>query len=380
MSIEFQPLRTSDSDDYGEDEELHHEFGEIYDHGDDIFEVLETTHSTKGNIRNGIRRNYKYFCLLGVVMVIWAAIHIMIPLLKASKIKIALCENCLSAPTTLARDLPYLIYGTAWKESQTSELVKSAILNGYRFIDTANQPKHYNEEGSGDGWTEAVRELNLTRSEIYIQTKFSQNQDERSAPYNVSAPVSERVRDSVKSSLQHLKTNYLDALILHSPYSKIETTMEAWKAMESFVDDGKVLQLGISNCYKLETLSDLYDRSRIKPTILQNHLRTTEFDPKLLKFTRDHKMQYQAFWTLTANSNHLQKNEIKDFASAKGLSPQLYMYAFLLSIGITPLDGSKSHQIEDVDFIKRLQNKELVAFENEDEINLMANALEMKLI
>lgn len=380
MKSEFQPLRTSDSDDCSDDEGLQHEFGEIYDDGDDIFEVLETTHSTAGTIRNIVSRNLKYFCCFGVIMAFWGVMHAMIPIMTASKIDIELCENCLSAPATLAQDLPYLIYGTAWKESQTSELVKSAILNGYRFIDTANQPKHYNEEGAGDGWTEAVRDLKLTRSDIYLQTKFSPNQDARSAPYNTSAPVSEMVHESVKSSLQNLQTTYLDALILHSPYSKIETTMEAWKVMESFVDDGTVLRLGISNCYSLEVLTDLTNRARIKPTILQNHLRATEFDPQLLQFTRDHNMQYQTFWTLTANKKQLEKIEIKEMATAKGLSPQLYMYAFLLSIGITPLDGSKSHQIEDVDFIKRLQDKELVTFEEDDEIYRMANALEMNLI
>jgi hypothetical protein len=39
--------------------------------------------------------------------------------------------------------MPRLIYGTAWKKEATTQLVVKAILNGFRGIDTACQPKHY---------------------------------------------------------------------------------------------------------------------------------------------------------------------------------------------------------------------------------------------
>jgi hypothetical protein len=38
-----------------------------------------------------------------------------------------------------------IIYGTAWKKSATAELVSLAIRSGFRGIDTACQPKHYDE-------------------------------------------------------------------------------------------------------------------------------------------------------------------------------------------------------------------------------------------
>jgi hypothetical protein len=39
--------------------------------------------------------------------------------------------------------MPRLIYGTAWKKEATTQLVIKAVLNGFRGIDTACQPKHY---------------------------------------------------------------------------------------------------------------------------------------------------------------------------------------------------------------------------------------------
>ena len=44
---------------------------------------------------------------------------------------------------------PRIIYGTAWKKADTARLVTLAIQTGFRGIDTACQPKHYNEAGVG---------------------------------------------------------------------------------------------------------------------------------------------------------------------------------------------------------------------------------------
>lgn len=41
--------------------------------------------------------------------------------------------------------MPRLIYGTAWKKERTTDLVVKAVLAGFRGIDTACQPKHYQE-------------------------------------------------------------------------------------------------------------------------------------------------------------------------------------------------------------------------------------------
>ena len=45
--------------------------------------------------------------------------------------------------TNAGVQMPRLIYGTAWKKEATTQLVVKAILNGFRGIDTACQPKHY---------------------------------------------------------------------------------------------------------------------------------------------------------------------------------------------------------------------------------------------
>jgi diketogulonate reductase-like aldo/keto reductase len=66
-----------------------------------------------------------------------------------------------------------MIYGTAWKKDQTSEYVISAINAGFRAIDTACQPKHYNEPAVGNALNYLYQQKTITREEIFLQTKFT---------------------------------------------------------------------------------------------------------------------------------------------------------------------------------------------------------------
>jgi len=171
---------------------------------------------------------------------------------------------------------PRLLYGTAWKKDDTERLVRTAILRGFRGVDTACQPKHYNEPGVGAGVTSALSEksasASLARTDLYLQTKFTplSGQDPARVPYDPKAPLAEQVRQSVAASLRNLGTDYLDCLVLHSPLPSATQTLEVWRTMESMVDIREVRQLGISNCYGLDELEALFDSARCKPAVLQN--------------------------------------------------------------------------------------------------------------
>ena len=276
------------------------------------------------------------------------------------------------------KDGPILIYGTAWKEHDTAEYVQQAIRAGFRYIDTAAQPKHYFEEGVGDGWTAAAEELSLHRSDLFLQTKYSPGQDGDRLPYDPTASYADQVHQSLQSSLRNLQTDYLDSWVLHSPLREIEDTMAVWRAMESAVQRGVVRQLGISNCYDMHTFTHLYEHAVVKPTVLQNRFYAdSNFDTELRHFCRDHGVMYQSFWTLTANRHALASKQAHDMAHRKHLTPQTMLYAFLMSLGyVTPLDGTKNHFDEDVALMERMRNGEKF-FESDEELQEMADLLGM---
>jgi diketogulonate reductase-like aldo/keto reductase len=249
--------------------------------------------------------------------------------------------------------MPQLIYGTAWKEEQSASLVEQAIQTGFRGIDTACQPKHYNEAGVGDGIAACVKQGLLTRSELYLQTKFTplSGQDPNRIPYDANAPLAEQVAQSFQVSLKNLKTDYLDCLILHSPLSNQHDTHEVWQAMESKVATGGVKQLGISNCYDLKTLTELVNFATIKPAVIQNRFyATTGYDKAIREFCRQHQIVYESFWTLTANPHLLKDPSLQHIATQRQLNPSQVFFRYLTQIGIVPLTGTTSvtHMQEDL--------------------------------
>lgn len=67
-----------------------------------------------------------------------------------------------------ATKMPKLVYGTAWKKERSADLVYMALKSGFRGIDTAAQPKHYNEAGVAAGFRRAVSEGLLKREDIFV--------------------------------------------------------------------------------------------------------------------------------------------------------------------------------------------------------------------
>src|ERR1700723_2589668 len=93
--------------------------------------------------------------------------------------------------------IPRIIYGTAWKKADTAGLVRLAIQSGFRGIDTACQPKHYDEAGVGAGVADGTKS-GLTRRDLYLQTKFTSvsGQDPKRVPYDPMAPLPDQVAQS----------------------------------------------------------------------------------------------------------------------------------------------------------------------------------------
>lgn len=265
--------------------------------------------------------------------------------------------------------LPRLTYGTAWKKDLTAKLVYQAIMSGFRHVDTACQPKHYHEAGVGEGWTKAAQELGLGREDVWLQTKFTSfnGQDPERLPYYRDAKLEEQVRQSLEKSLQNLQTTYIDSYVMHGPEDSWEKTLLVWSVMESFVQEGKVKQIGISNMYDADAVRYLYEKANIKPAVVQNRFYgDTQYDVAIRQFCRDHAMEYQSFWTLGANRHALQHKDVKDFAKEKNLTPETLMYAYVMSIGITPLDGTtkEAHMAEDMALLQRVRSGEEILDEH----------------
>jgi len=248
--------------------------------------------------------------------------------------------------------VPRILYGTAWKKADTARLVTLAIETGFRGIDTACQPKHYDEAGVGAGIAARLT-AQLTRSELYLQTKFTSvsGQDPARLPYDPNAALGEQLVQSVAASLRNLQTDYLDCLLLHSPLPSLGQTLELLRAIEALIDAGKIRQAGISNCYALSTLEPLDRNARRKPAVVQNRFyAATGYDRDIRSFCRDQDISYQSFWTLKANREALAHASITALASGYQRSAAQILFRYLSQIGVVPLTGtgSETHMRQDL--------------------------------
>jgi diketogulonate reductase-like aldo/keto reductase len=254
--------------------------------------------------------------------------------------------------TTYDVKMPWLIYGTAWKKERTADLVVKAIQAGFKGIDTACQPKHYDETLVGTA-LQRLSKQGIKRDTLYIQTKFTSldGQDPEQVPYNPNASLATQVAQSFETSKNNLQTQYLDSLILHSPMAQHAQLMEVWGAMEAIYKAGGALQLGISNCHNPEVLRQLYADANVKPAVVQNRFyQETGYDADLRDWCANHGIIYQCFWTLTANPHILESHTIRTMAQKHQKTAAQIFFRYLNQSSIVPLTGtcSEQHMKEDL--------------------------------
>jgi len=266
---------------------------------------------------------------------------------------------------------PKFLYGTAWKEDRTQELVELAVAQGFRAIDTANQRKHYDEAGVGRAIAAAIESGKTTREDMFLQTKFTyqRGQDHR-LPYDPDAPISDQVRQSFDNSLAHLQTTYIDSYILHGPSTRTGLARDdwaAWKAMEEIHASGRTRHLGISNV-GLDQLKALCDGASVLPEYVQNRCYASKgWDRDIRAFCAANGIAYQGFSLLTANRAVLKQPELIKIAKRHGKSLNQTLFRFALDVDMVVLTGTTNadHMKADlaiVDF--KLSEGEIKIIEN----------------
>lgn len=143
--------------------------------------------------------------------------------------------------------MPLLGFGTFQCSGDTcANAVQTAIQSGYRLIDTAEA--YGNEADVGRG----IQASGIDRGELFLVTK-------------VNFRSYEHARETVLASLENLRTDYLDLVLLHWPFGNYYA---AWRALEQLHDEGKIRAIGISN-FDPDRMIDLLSFSRITPAVNQ---------------------------------------------------------------------------------------------------------------
>lgn len=155
--------------------------------------------------------------------------------------------------------MPIVGYGVYQVSKEECErCVIDALAVGYRSIDTAQS--YFNEEQVGN----ALVKSGIPRKDIFLTTKVW-----------VEHYGYEAAKKSVLESMRKLRTNYLDLVLLHQPFSDY---YGAYRALEDLYDEGKLRAIGVSNFYP-DRLVDIASFSRVKPMV--NQVETHPFNQQV---------------------------------------------------------------------------------------------------
>ncbi|NOK21015.1 aldo/keto reductase [Corallococcus carmarthensis] len=136
--------------------------------------------------------------------------------------------------------------------AETVGAVEAALRTGYRLIDTA--AAYFNEREVGEG----IRRSGFARDEVFIETKVW------ISDYGYDATL-----HAFDKSARKLGVERLDLLLLHQPLSSaFDRTLEAYRALEKLLADGKVRAIGVSN-FMPEHLDRLLSAASVVPAVNQ---------------------------------------------------------------------------------------------------------------
>jgi diketogulonate reductase-like aldo/keto reductase len=214
-------------------------------------------------------------------------------------------------------EMPALGFGVfRTPPAETLEAVEAALRTGYRHIDTAAAYGNEREVG------EAIRRSGLDRSEVFIETKVW------ISDYGYDATL-----HAFDKSAGKLGVDQIDLLILHQALpGRFDLTVEAYRALEKLLADGRVRAIGVSN-FMADHLEKLLKETTVVPAVNQIEVHPYFKQPEVLAADAAQGILSQAwspiggitFYREGSTGSTLEDETIAGVAEAHGKTPAQVM-------------------------------------------------------
>lgn len=193
--------------------------------------------------------------------------------------------------------MPKLGFGVFQISKEDCErCVLDAIKTGYRHIDTAQS--YFNEEEVGN----AIKKCGIPREELFITTKVW-----------IDNYGYEKTKSSVLDSMKKLKTDYIDLVLLHQPFSDY---YGAYRALEELYLSKKIRAIGVSNFYP-DRLADMVAFNKIPPHV--NQVEVNPFNQQIAaqKNMVKRNVQIEAWAPFGEGKNNIFSNPVLEKIAVK---------------------------------------------------------------
>ena len=213
--------------------------------------------------------------------------------------------------------------------------VMSLLSSGGRLIDTAYM--YGNEDAVGEGVRRAIAENGIAREDVFVITKIYPSQFDNA-------------ENAIEQALEKLNIGYIDMMLLHHPGSG---DVQAYQAMEQYVEQGKIHSLGLSNWY-IEELQEFLPQVNIKPALVQNEIHPYYQEPSVVPFVQEQGIVMQGWYPLGGrgyNDELLADPVLLAIADAHGVSlPQVILrWNLQRDIVVIPGSSNPDHIAENLD-------------------------------
>ena len=255
-------------------------------------------------------------------------------------------------------EIPSIGLGT-WliDNDKVAETIKKAVSLGYRHIDTAQA--YENEEGVGIG----IKECGIDRKDLFITSKIrAEYKDYKSA------------KQSIDESLQKMKLDYIDLMIIHSPQpweefritenNYYKENKEVWRALEDAYNEGKIKSIGVSN-FHIEDLKNILGDCKIKPMVNQilAHIGQTPFE--IIDFCKKEEIVVEAYSPI-AHGEADRIKEVQEIARKynKSFAQICLRYALNLNMVVLPKASSIEHLKDNFDLDFNISDSDMKILKN----------------
>lgn len=229
------------------------------------------------------------------------------------------------------------------KPEEAERAVLYALQHGYRSVDTANV--YMNEKAVG----RAIKASGVPREEIFLTSKIWPS----SFPYK-------KAKKAIDDTLRRLGVDYLDCLILHQAAGKY---LQAYKALEEAVEEGKVRCIGLSNFYG-KTFEKVLQNAKIKPVLNTLECNPTCAQDAMRERLSKENIVLESWYPLggKGNSSIAKAPIFVELSKKYGKSPYQVILRWHLDRGYIIIPGSKSesHIAQNLDILDfRLTEEEM---------------------
>ena len=193
----------------------------------------------------------------------------------------------------------------------TERVVKMAVDEGYRLVDTASM--YRNEDGVGAAL--------LGRTDVFVTTKLG----------NSDHGFDQALR-AFDDSARKLRRDKLDLYLIHWPRPRVNRYVESWKAFVRLQKDGRVRSIGVSN-FNRDHLERIIGETGVTPAVNQIELHPRFQQRALRAFHDQHGIKTES-WSPLGRGGLLGEPAIVDIAAKHRKTPAQVVIRWHLDSGL----------------------------------------------